>query len=128
MSEQSENRTERPAAEPRRGHLFEELRFAKKQQWAVAAAVVTLLGAVYGLAHSAVPNDKEKVLLTVVITLIANTGCSILVSLQRYIHTTRLELEPRDRDALIRGAGIAAALIGVIILSAIGVLYVSALR
>jgi hypothetical protein len=130
VCEQGGNPTELPAVEPRRGQLLEELRFAKKQQWAVAAAVVTLLGALYGLAHSAVPNldEKEKVLFAVIVTLIATIGCSILASLHRHMWSTRFELQPRDRDALVRGSGIVGALIGVIILSAIGVLYVIVLR
>jgi hypothetical protein len=132
VCEQGGNPTELPAVEPRRGHLLEELRFAKRQQWAVATAVVTLLGALYGLAHSANSNlgvdEKEKVLFAVIVTLIATVGCNILASLQRHMWNSRFELEPRDRDALVRGSGIVGALMGVIILSAIGVLYVIALR
>ena len=40
----------------------------------------------------------------------------------------RLELDPRDKDPLGRGAHIVGGLIGAIILSAISILYVVALR
>jgi hypothetical protein len=59
MAEQQENCTQtpdctqKPAVEPRRGQLIEELRFLKKQQWAVTIAVVTLLGGVVALTHYA---------------------------------------------------------------------------
>lgn len=34
---------------------LEELRFAKKQQWSIAAAGMTLLGAIFGAAHTMAP-------------------------------------------------------------------------
>jgi hypothetical protein len=113
-----------------RAQRFEELRFAKKQQWAVATAVVTLLGAIFALQHAADagPGPREKVALAVIITLIATLGCSFLVMLQNYMRVTRLLLDPCDQDAGLRGVSILGALIGVIILSAFGVLYVVALR
>jgi hypothetical protein len=120
--------TSKPAEEPRRGQLLEELRFAKKQQWAIAAAAVTLLGAVYAVAHRAGPSEKEKVALAVVVTLIATLGCSFLANLQRHMRESRLELDPDDREPLLRGGMIVGALCGVIILSAFTVLYVLALR
>jgi hypothetical protein len=113
-----------------RAQRFEELRFAKKQQWAVATAVVTLLGAIFALQHAADagPSPREKVALAVIITLIATLGCSFLVMLQNYMRDTRRLLDPRDQDAWLRGTSILGVLIGVIILSAFSVLYVAALR
>jgi len=112
-----------------RAQWFEELRFAKKQQWAVAAAAVTLLAAIFALQHSVGdPTPAEKTVLAVVITLVAALGCSFLVMLQKHIRETRLLLNRSDSDAALRGVGIIGALIGVVIVSALGVLYVVALR
>jgi len=116
-----------------RPQLFEELRFAKKQQWAVATAAVTLLAAMFALQHSAAPppdglGNKEKVAFGIVVTLVATFGCIFLIMLQRYIRETRLRLNASDRDALIRGLSIAGVLIAVIVLSAASVLYAVAFR
>jgi hypothetical protein len=121
---------QKPAEQPRRGELNEELRFAKKQQWAIATAAVTLLGAVYALADRAIPgpDEKEKIALAVVITLITTLSCSFLASLQRHMRDKRLELDPTDKDPFLRGGVIMGALCGVIILSALTVLYVLTLR
>jgi hypothetical protein len=114
-----------------RPQLFEELRFAKKQQWAVATAVVTLLAAMFGLQHTAAPDGlhlKEKIAFAVVITLIATFGCVFLFMLQGYIRKTRLRLDANDKGAISRGVSIVGALVGVVVLSAFSVLYFVAFR
>jgi hypothetical protein len=130
VSEQQE--TARHRDEIDRAQLFEELRFAKKQQWTIAAAAVTLLAAIFALQHSlpeAAPlKPCEKIALAVVITLIATFCCNFLIMLQKYMRDTRLRLEPKDRDAAIRGVSVAGVLVGVVVLSAFGVLYFVALR
>jgi hypothetical protein len=125
---EQENCSRKPIEQPSRGELSEEVRFAKKQQWAVATAAVTLLGALYALADRAHPGDKEKIALSVVITLIAILSCSFLVDLQRHLKTKRLELDPADKDPFLRGGAIIGALCGVIILGAFTILYVLTLR
>jgi hypothetical protein len=113
-----------------RSQLFEELRFAKKQQWAVAAAAVTFLGAIFAVQHSANPDlgPKEKIAFTVVIVLVATFGCTFLLMLQTHMRTTRLRLNASDKDAAIRGVSIVGVLIGVVVLSSAGVLYFLAFR
>jgi hypothetical protein len=113
-----------------RPQWFEELRFAKKQQWAITTAAVTLLAAVYALQRSVDPGigSKEKVVVVVAVVLIATFGCIFLFTLQKYIRDTRLRLDRTDKDALLRGVSIVGVLSGVVILSAGCVLYFVALR
>jgi len=137
MTEQQDTCAKKPTCcdDKDRSQLFEELRFAKKQQWAVATAAVTLLGAIFALQHSVAGDSgagpirpPEKIALAVAITLVAAFGCSFLAILQKYMRDTRLRLDPSDKDAALRGVSIVGALIGVIILSAFSVLYVVAVR
>lgn len=114
-----------------RPQLLEELRFAKKQQWAVATAVVTLLAAAFALQHSGAPDGlstKEKVIFAVVITFTATFGCVLLSMLQGHIRNTRRRVDADDKDAAFRGVSIVGVLIGVVILSALGVLYFVTIR
>ena len=67
-------------------------------------------------------------MLAVVVTLVAAFGCTFLVMLQRYMRDTRLRIDPTDKDALLRGTSIVGALVGVVILGAIAVLYITTLR
>src|SRR5262249_25655771 len=79
-----------------RHEWFEELRFAKKQQWYIATAAVTLLAAILALQHAGAPEGlqiREKVAFGVAITLVATFACSFLLSLKK-IHT---------RDAIASG-------------------------
>jgi hypothetical protein len=113
-----------------RPQYFEDLRFAKKQQWAVTTAAVTLLAAIYALQRSVDPGlgSKERVAVVVAIVLIATFGCIFLFMLQKHIRDTRLRLDRTDKDALLRGVSIVGVLSGVVILSAGCVLYFVALR
>jgi hypothetical protein len=112
-----------------RPQLFEELRFAKTQQWYIATAAVTLLGAIFALRH-AVSNTatspldcKEKVGFAVAITLVVTFACTFLIMLQKYMRDTRLRLDPKDIDAAVRGVSILGVLVGIIIMSGAAVLY-----
>jgi hypothetical protein len=108
----------------------EELRFAKKQQWAVATASVTLLAAIFALQHSLTDGLKcvERIAFSIAIVLIAIFGTWFLIKLQQHLRDTRLQLDPNDRNPATRGADILGVLIGVVILSSICVLYFVALR
>ncbi len=114
-----------------RQQLFEELRFAKKQQWAIATAAVTILAAIFAaLQRSLEPplTPREKIAIAVVIALIATFGTMFLFMLQKYMRTTRLRLDRQDTDAAVRGVSIVGVLVGIVILSAAFVLYFVALR
>jgi hypothetical protein len=87
---------------------FEELRFAKKQQWNVAAYVMALLGAMFSIAHAAEPplQNCEKWLGSLFAALAAMVGAYLLYSLQSHLQTTRRRINPRDDDAFHRGTDV----------------------
>lgn len=107
-----------------RTHKLEELRFAKSQQWNISTATLTLLGAIFAAAHTLSPISQiEKVVATIIVTLVAAFGSSFLISLQSYISTTRLEINDRDYSARFRGLDILVALVASIIVGGIIVVY-----
>jgi len=61
-----------------RAALFEELRFLKRQQWAIATSAVTLLGAVFAISRSVELTMIEKGMATVFLILIAGFGVTFL--------------------------------------------------
>jgi len=111
-----------------RANQYEELRFAKNQQWAGATAAITLLAAIYAAAKDAGLKDAEKGVLGGLIALITISGVWVLVKLQKYMHRTRLDLNPDDKGAKRRGVDVLAVLIGAIVLSAGFVFYFLILR
>jgi hypothetical protein len=106
-----------------RPQYFEELRFAKKQQWSVATAAISLIAAIYAVEHGETPSPNEKILTAILITLIAVFGCFFLVNLQQHMRATRLTLNEEDKDPLLRGVSVLAVLMGAIISSAAFVIY-----
>jgi hypothetical protein len=107
---------------------YEELRSAKNQQWAGATAAVTLLAAIYAASKDAALSLPEKIFVGLLIALIALSGVYFLVKLQTYMHQTRLDLNPHDKGARLRGVDVLAVLIGATVLSAIFVFYFLILR
>jgi len=81
----------------------EEIRFAKKQQWYVATACITLMAAVFTLAEKIHTNQCEKVIATLVLAAIAFFGIINLLALKKHIADTRLQ---DDSDRERRGAWI----------------------
>ena len=60
--------------------LLQEIRFAKTQQWLIATATMTLLGAVFGAAHTMAPLGLwEKRAATVIAVAIAASGAWFLI-------------------------------------------------
>jgi hypothetical protein len=72
----------------------EELRFAKKQQWYVAASVVGLLGAIFAISRGLQLSEVEKAVATIFILAIAGCGIRILKHLQDHMQHLRQRLEP----------------------------------
>ncbi len=107
----------------RRAAQFEELRFAKKQQWYIATSAVTLLGAIFALARGTSLSDVEKAIGTVLVVLIASFGTGFLFKLQSYMKEVRKKLDPGDRDPWVRGSDVLLVLASIIVLSAILVFY-----
>jgi hypothetical protein len=108
-------------ADDDRAAQFEELRFAKKQQWAVATAAVTLLAAIYAISKGL--KDFEKAVVTVFVTLIATFGVYFLWQLQGHLKRTRLAIDRDDPNPWFRGVDVLAVLSGVILISAVVVFY-----
>jgi hypothetical protein len=101
----------------------EELRFTKKQQWYVATSAVTLLGAIFAIARVTRLSFVENAIATIFIALVAGFGVYLLVKLQHHLKRIRLELDPDDKDPLLRGVDILLVLSGIVALSALVVLY-----
>src|SRR5215510_1609056 len=97
--------------------LWEELRFAKRQQWTITAAVVALIGGAYSLTEKLGP--WEKVAATALITVIVVGGIYWLFDLQRHLRRTRLVIDPYDREARHRGSEIVYGMMGAMVISAI---------
>ena len=107
-----------------RASQFEELRFAKGQQWYMATAAVTLLSAIFWIAQSLRLVRWEKIFATVFIGLIAGFGICFLVKLQNHLKEVRLTLGyPNDLNPWWRGVDVFSALTGVVALAALVVLY-----
>ena len=103
--------------------LHEELRFAKKQQWYVATSAVTLLGAIFAIARVTKLNLIEKHAATFLATLVAVFGVYFLWKLQHHLKRVRLELGTTDKSPLLRGVDLALVLSGIVVVSALVVVY-----
>jgi uncharacterized membrane protein len=102
--------------------LWEELRFAKRQQWTITAAVVALIGGAYSIASGEL-EDWEKAVITILIVAAIIGGIYWLFDLQGHLYRTRLVIDPYDREAKHRGLEIVYGMVGAMILSAIVVCY-----
>jgi SNF family Na+-dependent transporter len=103
---------------------LEEIRFAKTQQWRVATAAVTLLGAIFAVAHTMHRLDTiEKVTGTVLVAVIAIAASAFLFSLYKHLGRTRLSIDRKDSEAWLRGAEVSLTLVAIVIASAIVVGY-----
>lgn len=112
------------AHEDNRKIRLEELRFTKKQQWSVATATLTLLGAIFGVVHTlGALGWYEKAFGAISALLVAGFGILHLWSMQNHLAETRRELDANDEGAWWRGGTILGSLIGAIIISAIVVVY-----
>ena len=104
--------------------LWEELRFAKRQQWTITAAVVALIGGAYSIASEEHRLDAwEKAVITILIAAAVMVGIYWPSDLQRHLHNTRLGIDPCDPDPWWRGADVASGMVGAMILSAVVVCY-----
>ena len=101
--------------------LLEELRFAKRQQWTITAAVVALIAGAYSLEKSLEP--WEQAVAAILIGVVAAGGIYWLIDLQHHLHRTRLRIDPYDPDPWWRGADVASGMGGAMVISAIVVCY-----
>ncbi len=112
-------------ASERNSNSDEEIRFTKKQQWYVTTAAITLIGALYGVAHtiSPPPTNAEKAAATVLVTLIAACTGGVLVSLHDHLAEKRREINKNDPHPWRRGIEIPISLIVAVVTSAFVVIY-----
>jgi len=86
-----------------RAAQHEELRFYKKQQWAVTTAGVVLFGAFLTTVSKLHITALDKFFAVILILLAVCAGWFVLDNLQEGIGKVRRALDPADSDALIRG-------------------------
>ena len=86
-----------------RAARHEEVRFLKKQQWAVTTAGVLLLGALLATIRNMHMTALDKFLAVVLIAIGAYAGWLFLDDLQYGLADVRRWLDPADRDAATRG-------------------------
>jgi hypothetical protein len=105
--------------------LWEELRFAKRQQWTIAAAVVALTGGVYTIAHTIEQSlaSWEKAVAAILIVVAVVAGIYWLLDLQRHLYRTRLIIDRWDPDPWWRGGELVSGMAWAMILSAVVVCY-----
>jgi uncharacterized membrane protein len=77
-----------------RAAFHEEVRFYKRQQWAVATAGVALLGALLATVHGVHLTELERYLAVVLIVVGVCAGVYFLDSLQKALATVRRRLDP----------------------------------
>ena len=106
-----------------RAAQVEELRFAKRQQWSIAASALTLLAAIFGIAQAIKPNFGERIAATVLIVCVVGFADAYLYQLQSHLRRTREFLDPIDRDAWLRGVDIVRVLAGTVFVSGLIVAY-----
>lgn len=124
-------------ANDRRSALEEEIRFIKKQEWYVATAAITLIGALYAVLHTISPTNAEKVVATVLVTLAAACASNVLVSLHDHLSAKRKDVaevikkdpsedpseKKDDPNPWRRGVEIPIALVAAVVASAAVVIY-----
>jgi hypothetical protein len=72
------------------GVLFDEMKFAKRQQWTVTNYMLLLVGAVLGVGAALKSLTAfEKHVLSVLVILIVGAGWYFLIDLQRYLKELR---------------------------------------
>jgi hypothetical protein len=104
--------------------LIKEVRFYKKQQWAVATAGVVLLGAFLATIRDVRMTALDKFLAVMLIAGGVYAGWFFLDSLQCGLAKVRRRLDPSDSDAVTRGRDISALHKSVLVASALVVVWV----
>ena len=102
-----------------RAAQHEELRFYKKQQWAVTTAGVVLLGAFLTAVTNVRITALDKFFAVILIFLAVFAGWFVLDNFQEGIVQVRRALDPADRDAAIRGREILSLHKSILVASAV---------
>ena len=86
-----------------RAERYEEVRFLKKQQWAVAAAGVGLIGGLLAILKDVHVTPLDKFLILALITAGVAFGWYFLEDLQEGLARVRQALDPNDWEVSTRG-------------------------
>jgi hypothetical protein len=94
---------------------FGEIRFAKTQQWRIATAALTLLGATFAVSRAMQHPLAcwEKAVGTVLVVLIGASGALILLQLQSHL------AEKRSDHAWRRGGTVLFSLVAAVVIGAV---------
>ena len=75
--------------DPVKAALLEEIRFAKRQQWTITAAVVGLIAGAYTIAVEKQSLDPwEQAIAAILVVVVAFGGIYWLIDLQRHLYRT----------------------------------------
>src|SRR5262252_596613 len=98
--------------------LLEELRWAKERQWVVAIATIAFIAGAFHMAHTVKPPlvACEKLMATILVSIVAVGGSAFLFSLQSHLSATRKIVDPTDPNPWWRGADIVIGLATVLII------------
>ena len=109
---------------------FAEIRFAKKQQWYVTTAALTLIAAIFALADKIHPTLCEKGVVVIALIAIATFASCIMCSLQKHLVRKRKEIDAEDDEKWweSRGTEIMWPLVVVIVLGAVTIIYLVIVR
>jgi len=104
--------------------LWEELRFVKRQQWAVTTAVIALIAGAYSIAGVKQPLGlwEKWVAMGFILGLVAG-GWWLLYSLQCHLRRTRLAIDRYDPNPLSRSADVVIGMAIALAVSAGAVCY-----
>jgi hypothetical protein len=110
---------------PIKAGYMEELRFGKRQQWAVATAAIALMAGAFHLADGMKPllNGYEKSAVTLLVIALMVGGIWLIFDLQRHLAKTRRIIDRDDVSPYWRGIAIARALAIAQGIAAVAVIY-----
>jgi hypothetical protein len=103
--------------------FLEELRFAKRQQWTITAAVVALIAGAYSISLKQELAPWEEAIAAILIGVVVAGGIYWLIDLQGHLHRTRLVLDRWDPNPRWRGGELVSGMVGAMVISAIAVGY-----
>jgi len=103
---------------------MEELRFWKRQQWAVTTAAIALIAGAFHVAQTVMPPPVlwEKWVASILVGAIAVGGGWLIGGLQESLGQTRLALDSTDPDPK-RGRRVVSGLWAALLISAAAVIY-----
>jgi hypothetical protein len=107
-----------------RAARHEEVRFLKRQQWAVTTAWVVLFGAFLAIIRNHDMSVWEKHLAVLLIVVAVGAGCFFLDDLQNGLANVRRALDPHDREAATRSGEILGLHKTILVASAVVVVWV----